>query len=64
MLAPPTVHRGPQDTEVIEGDGLDLPCEVSLFAFNAHKIYKQTVKNESEFQSSFFSVDWGSVANC
>lgn len=28
VLAPPTVLRGPQDTEVIEGDGLDLPCEV------------------------------------
>lgn len=30
VLAPPTVLRGPQDTEVIEGDGLDLPCEVCL----------------------------------
>lgn len=30
VLAPPTVLRGPQDTEVIEGDGLDLPCEVSF----------------------------------
>lgn len=28
VLAPPTILRGPQDTEVIEGDGLDLPCEV------------------------------------
>lgn len=28
VLAPPTVLRGPQDTEVQEGDGLDLPCEV------------------------------------
>lgn len=30
VLAPPTIVRGPQDTEVIEGDGLDLPCEVSV----------------------------------
>lgn len=30
VLAPPTVLRGPQDTEVIEGDGLDLPCEVRI----------------------------------
>lgn len=30
VLAPPTVLRGPQDTEVIEGEGLDLPCEVSF----------------------------------
>lgn len=28
VLAPPTLLRGPQETEVIEGDGLDLPCEV------------------------------------
>lgn len=30
VLAPPTVIRGPQDTEVIEGEGLDLPCDVSI----------------------------------
>lgn len=29
VLAPPTIIRGPQDSEVIEGEGLDLPCEVS-----------------------------------
>lgn len=29
VLAPPTVLRGPQDTEVIEGEGLDLPCELT-----------------------------------
>lgn len=29
VLAPPTIVRGPQDTEVIEGEGLDLPCDVS-----------------------------------
>lgn len=29
VLTPPTVLRGPQDTEVIEGEGLDIPCEVS-----------------------------------
>lgn len=34
VLAPPTVLRGPQDTEVIEGDGLDLPCEVSFLSDN------------------------------
>lgn len=28
VLAPPTIIRGPQDSEVIEGEGLDLPCEV------------------------------------
>lgn len=33
VLAPPTVLRGPQDTEVIEGDGLDLPCEVRINRF-------------------------------
>lgn len=33
VLAPPTVLRGPQDTEVIEGEGLDLPCEVSFDRF-------------------------------
>lgn len=36
VLAPPTVVRGPQDSEVIEGEGLDLPCEVysvSKFGF-------------------------------
>lgn len=31
VLAPPTVLRGPQDTEVIEGEGLDLPCEVCIY---------------------------------
>lgn len=35
VLAPPTVLRGPQDTEVIEGDGLDLPCEVRFLQLNA-----------------------------
>lgn len=34
VLAPPTVLRGPQDTEVIEGDGLDLPCEVCSILFD------------------------------
>lgn len=29
VLAPPTIIRGPQDTEVVEGEGLDLPCDVS-----------------------------------
>lgn len=29
VLAPPTVIRGPHDTEVIEGEGLDLPCELA-----------------------------------
>uniref|UniRef100_A0A1B0CVQ8 Neural cell adhesion molecule l1 n=2 Tax=Lutzomyia longipalpis TaxID=7200 RepID=A0A1B0CVQ8_LUTLO len=29
VLAPPTVVRGPQDTEVVEGEGLDLPCELT-----------------------------------
>lgn len=28
VLAPPTILSRPQDTEVIEGEGLDLPCEV------------------------------------
>lgn len=28
VLAPPTIVRSPQDTEVVEGEGLDLPCEV------------------------------------
>lgn len=28
VLAPPTIVRGPQDSEVIEGEGIDLPCEV------------------------------------
>lgn len=32
VLAPPTVLRGPQDTEVIEGDGLDMPCEVRIIS--------------------------------
>lgn len=36
VLAPPTIVRGPQDTEVIEGDGLDLPCEVSLIKVMRH----------------------------
>lgn len=30
VLAPPTIVRVAQDTEVIEGDGLDLPCEVCV----------------------------------
>lgn len=34
VLAPPTVSRGPQDTEVIEGEGLDLPCEVGQNFYN------------------------------
>lgn len=29
VLAPPTIIRGPQDSEVIEGEGLDMPCEVN-----------------------------------
>lgn len=29
VLAPPTIIRGPQDTEVIEGEGLDIPCEIT-----------------------------------
>lgn len=29
VLAPPTIVRGPQDSEVIEGEGLDMPCEVN-----------------------------------
>lgn len=30
VLAPPTITRGPQETEeVIEGEGLDLACDVS-----------------------------------
>lgn len=28
VLAPPTILSRPQDSEVIEGEGLDLPCEV------------------------------------
>lgn len=36
VLAPPTIVRGPQDTEVIEGDGLDLPCEVSVIKIMRH----------------------------
>lgn len=36
VLAPPTIVRGPQDTEVIEGDGLDLPCEVSAIKIMRH----------------------------
>lgn len=28
VLAPPTIVRGPQDSEVIEGEGIDLPCDV------------------------------------
>lgn len=36
VLAPPTIVRGPQDTEVIEGDGLDLPCEVSVIRIMRH----------------------------
>lgn len=31
VLAPPTINRGPQETEeVIEGEGLDLACDVRL----------------------------------
>lgn len=30
VLAPPTIVRVAQDTEVIEGDGLDMPCEVRI----------------------------------
>lgn len=37
VLAPPTVVRGPQDTEVVEGEGLDLPCEVNP----CHKMLKE-----------------------
>lgn len=29
VLAPPTIIRGPQDTEVVESEGLDLPCEIT-----------------------------------
>lgn len=29
VIAPPIVVKGPQDTEVIEGEGLDLPCELT-----------------------------------
>lgn len=29
VLAPPTIVRGPQDSEVIEGEGIDLPCDVT-----------------------------------
>lgn len=29
VLAPPTVIRGPHDTEVLEGEGFDLPCELA-----------------------------------
>lgn len=36
VLAPPTVLRGPQDTEVIEGDGFDLPCEVRTLHYCDH----------------------------
>lgn len=59
VLAPPTVLRGPQDTEVIEGDGLDLPCEVSFdHHFSAaidlrrytHSISTSTASFQSEFQ--------------
>lgn len=61
VLAPPTVLRGPQDTEVIEGDGLDLPCEVSfkskqsfvsdLFLLSLHRL---KLENEIGFQPLFF----------
>jgi roundabout, axon guidance receptor 2 len=29
VLAPPTIERGPHDTEVIEGEGLDWACQVN-----------------------------------
>lgn len=34
VLAPPTIVRGAQDTEVVEGEGLDLPCDVSRNELN------------------------------
>jgi Immunoglobulin I-set domain len=30
VLAPPTIERGPHDTEIIEGEGLDWACQVSV----------------------------------
>lgn len=33
VLAPPTIVRGPQDSEVIEGEGLDMPCEVNKLVY-------------------------------
>lgn len=29
VLAPPTILKSPHDTEVLEGQGLDLPCELA-----------------------------------
>lgn len=50
VLAPPTVLRGPQDTEVIEGDGLDLPCEVCLLVFDLKPF-------ETVFQLEIYAFD-------
>lgn len=42
VLAPPTVVRGPHDTEVIEGEGLDLPCELAGDPIPTVSWYRET----------------------
>lgn len=39
VLAPPTIIRGPQDTEVVEGEGLDLPCDVSGLLWSSFFVF-------------------------
>lgn len=44
VLAPPTVVRRPQDTEeVIEGEGLDLACDVSYYIFSMSIYYTYNI---------------------
>lgn len=54
VLAPPTVIRGPQDSEVIEGEGLDLPCEVNYYTDVKTKNYHHSLKFRNAL--SFFST--------
>lgn len=46
VLAPPKIVRGPQDTEVVEGEGLDLPCDVSghLIDFIRIRMFLKRIK--------------------
>lgn len=44
VLAPPTIVRVAQDTEVIEGDGFDLPCEVCVFVYFSFQLMSKMLR--------------------
>lgn len=53
VLAPPTIIRGPQDSEVIEGERWDFPCEVCcLFILHPYKCLSFCHRNYNNILST------------